>query len=502
MKTCRLICVAAIICSVSMAHAQDYVYSLSQFTPQLYHPSAVAIDNEASLSFLNRKTQIGPGINYQNNVLNTKYPLIDKKTGKRYGGIGVHFLQKDAGNSDLLESITLGLSVAYNLNIAKEQYISFALQSNYNNIKTSVESLTSGNQWLANEFRFDRNAPLGEPIAQNRVNYFSMNAGAMWYLIDKTTQNQKAFIGFSAFNLNKPNQSFFQGQSKIPVGYLMNAGGILYHKNSYQLVPQILYQYDNHASIVNVLVSNRIFFTNENPYDVLRSGSIELLSKYDMKKDLAFGIVFHQPGISFGFNYNFPLASQKQDQYFKSAFEFGVRLSKLIFKAEPTRVTIATITSTPKRNFDFGNQIQSGNNNAVQSPKAETEIIQKNIEDYSKVAAVQFELEKDFKFAFGRTELNDEAKIYLDDLLSLLQKNPEYNLEIIGHTDNVGKHMVNYKLSSGRAQAVADYLMQKGLSKDRIRAKGMGDTQPVAPNDTEENRSKNRRVQFLIYVNR
>jgi type IX secretion system PorP/SprF family membrane protein len=494
-----LILLVGALSGISTANGQDYVYSLNQFTPQVYHPSSVAINNEADLSFLNRSTQIGPGINYQNNVLNAKYPLVDKKTGRRFGGIGLHFLQKDAANADLLSSVTMGLSVAYNLQLAKEQFISFGIQSNYNSIRTSLESLTSGNQWLASEFRFDRSIPLGEPITETRVNYFSLNAGAMWYLVDKTTQAHRAFVGLSSFNMNRPDQSFFKGNSRIPVGYLLNGGAIVYHTRSYRLTPQLLYQYDNNVHAVNILVSNRLFFNNENPYDIIRSGSLELLGKYDFKKDLGLGVVFHQPGISFGFNYNIPLATQNKDQYFRSAIEFGVKLTKLIWKPQPTVVSISNSTSVQKRDFQFRDQPAS---NQPAAPKSETDIIQQNIEDYSKVSSVQFELDKDFKFAFGRTELNSEAKAYLDDLYNLLQKNPEYNLEVVGHTDNVGKHVVNYKLSAGRAQAVADYLLQKGLSKDRIRSKGMGDTQPVAPNDNDENRAKNRRVQFIIYVNR
>src|SRR5688500_5565427 len=113
-------------------YSQDYVYALNQFTPLIYHPSSVAIDNEASISFLNRKTQVGPGINYQNNAFNAEYPMVDSKTGRRFGGLGLHFLQKDAGSSDLLESVTIGLTAAYNLHVAKDQFISFGIQSNYN----------------------------------------------------------------------------------------------------------------------------------------------------------------------------------------------------------------------------------------------------------------------------------------------------------------------------------------------------------------------------------
>jgi type IX secretion system PorP/SprF family membrane protein len=495
----KFVTIFFLVIAAGSLKAQDYVFSLNQFTPVLYNPGSVASDNEGSLSFLNRKTNIGPGINYTNNCFVAKYPLINREAGKRFGGIGVHFLQKDAGTSDLLQSVNIGLSLAYNLAIAKDQFISFGLQSNYNNTRTSLESLTSGNQWVASEFRFDRNAPLGEPITDTRVNYFSVNAGALWYWTDKVSQAQKAFAGVSFFNLNNPNQSFFAGESKIPMGYLVNAGAILYHTKRYHLVPQLLYQYDNYAHITNVMVSNRIFFSNDNPYDVIKSGHIELLGRYDLKKDLGVGVVFHQPGISFGFNYNVPLANSNQNQYFTNAFEFGIKLSRLIWKPEPQKVTISN-PSTGRRNFEFGDQHNT--NNQGQQQVSDTDIIQKNIENYSKVNAVQFELDKNFRFEFGRTELNGEAKEYLDELYKLLEKNPDYNIEVIGHTDNVGKHVANYKISAGRAKAVEEYLVQKGLSREKIRSKGMGDTHPVAPNDTDENRAKNRRVQFIIYVNR
>lgn len=498
----RLLFFWYIMLIVPLAHAQEYFNSLYQFTPLIYHPASVATDYEASVSFLNRKTTIAPGVSYQNNIFNAEYPLVDQKKGKRYGGIGIHFQQKDAGTADVLQSTNLGLSLAYNLPVSKDQYVSFGIQSNYNNQKTSMSSLTTGSQWLASEFRFDPSASLGEVIAENRINYFSLHTSAMWYLIDRTTQDQKAFVGVAAYNLNKPNASFFENQSKVPVSYLVHVGALVYQHGPYHLSPQLVYLYNNFQHKVNLLLSNRIYFNNENPYDIIKSGSIEVLAKYDFKRDLGLGLTFHQPGISFGFNYNTPLASNT-DRYFTSAFEFGILLSRIVWKPKPTKVNL-TQAST-KRNFDFNTSPNNRNSQtqpAQVEAKAETDIIQKNIEQYSKVNAVQFELDKNFKFAFGRTELDTDAKQFLDELYSLMQKNPEYSLEVIGHTDNVGKPIVNYKLSAGRAQAVADYLIQKGLSKERIKSRGMGDTQPIAENDSDESRARNRRVQFIIYINR
>lgn len=71
-------------------------------------------------------------------------------------------------------------------------------------------------------------------------------------------------------------------------------------------------------------------------------------------------------------------------------------------------------------------------------------------------------------------------------------------IEINGHTDNIGKEADNQKLSEKRAEAIVDYLVSKGIEKRRLSAAGFGSTQPIASNETEEGRKKNRRATFLI----
>lgn len=73
---------------------------------------------------------------------------------------------------------------------------------------------------------------------------------------------------------------------------------------------------------------------------------------------------------------------------------------------------------------------------------------------------------------------------------------PEIEVEISGHTDNVGKKSSNIKLSQKRAESVKAWLVSKGVDPKRITAKGYGPDQPVAPNDTPDNKRKNRRIEF------
>ena len=71
-------------------------------------------------------------------------------------------------------------------------------------------------------------------------------------------------------------------------------------------------------------------------------------------------------------------------------------------------------------------------------------------------------------------------------------------IEISGHTDNVGDVEVNQRLSESRAKAVRAYLLKKGISGERVRAVGHGESQPIASNDTDEGKQKNRRTEVRI----
>ncbi|AUD07278.1 flagellar motor protein MotB [Spirosoma pollinicola] len=94
--------------------------------------------------------------------------------------------------------------------------------------------------------------------------------------------------------------------------------------------------------------------------------------------------------------------------------------------------------------------------------------------------------------------LRSESFPELDQLVSMLAENPAMQIELRGHTDNQGDFDLNVKLSRDRCQAVIDYLVTKGIAKNRLSALGRGPIDPIAPNNNEENRRKNRRVEFII----
>ena len=126
------------------------------------------------------------------------------------------------------------------------------------------------------------------------------------------------------------------------------------------------------------------------------------------------------------------------------------------------------------------NKIEQSNQKKAAPPNKET-IILKNIE-----------------FEFGKAALKANWLPDLDRVLQILNENKNKTIEIIGYTDSKGTEEFNLKLSEHRAKVVHHYLSAKGVDQNRMTYKGMGETNPLESNDTEEGRQANRRVEIII----
>jgi OOP family OmpA-OmpF porin len=116
----------------------------------------------------------------------------------------------------------------------------------------------------------------------------------------------------------------------------------------------------------------------------------------------------------------------------------------------------------------------------------------------AKPAAQKVTYAADTFFDFDKSVIKPEGKAKLDDLVS---KTKGINLEVIiavGHTDSVGSEVWNQGLSERRANAVKDYLVSKGIEKNRVYTEGKGEKNPIATNSTAEGRAKNRRTEIEV----
>jgi outer membrane protein OmpA-like peptidoglycan-associated protein len=107
----------------------------------------------------------------------------------------------------------------------------------------------------------------------------------------------------------------------------------------------------------------------------------------------------------------------------------------------------------------------------------------------------------DVLFASGQAQLVEGGRSSLEEVVDLLQTEPDKKIRVEGHTDSSGGAESNLQLSEQRANAVRDALISLGVSSDRISASGMGQDFPIASNEDEEGRARNRRVDVILLDN-
>lgn len=114
------------------------------------------------------------------------------------------------------------------------------------------------------------------------------------------------------------------------------------------------------------------------------------------------------------------------------------------------------------------------------------------------VIALKVTFENGLLFDFNKTDLSEDAKASLKDLVKGIEDMPDANIRVYGHTDNIGSDEANQAVSSERAKTVAAFLEKEGISGDHIVTEGLSSKYPAADNSTEAGRAKNRRVEIYV----
>ena len=111
---------------------------------------------------------------------------------------------------------------------------------------------------------------------------------------------------------------------------------------------------------------------------------------------------------------------------------------------------------------------------------------------------LKLDIPSDISFATGRSDINSSFAPILNQFASSLNQNPVTTVTIVGHTDSVGTDATNNPLSMDRANSTRNYLAARGVANNRIATDGRGEREPIADNNTNDGRSKNRRVEIYV----
>jgi outer membrane protein OmpA-like peptidoglycan-associated protein len=140
-----------------------------------------------------------------------------------------------------------------------------------------------------------------------------------------------------------------------------------------------------------------------------------------------------------------------------------------------------------------------GNKMDKQAREIEKTVPDAKVERVGEGIVVEFS--SNILFGFDKSALSSDAKTNLDKLVTVLNTYPDTNIEVQGHSDDKGSESYKWSLSQRRASSVSAYLSSNGIANNRVNIKGFGESMPKYDNSTDDGRSKNRRVEFLISAN-
>lgn len=525
--TFRSIILGIMVLTGEMASGQYFQYSQYNFTSQRVNPAMVAASSYASLGLIYRQQHTGAGVNLKSSMVSGTYPLLTRRTGKRWAGIGMTAMD-DRANA-IFSTQEASLSYALNVYFNRFTTLSLGMKALYQQRSINLDGLFTGLQYIPDR-GFDRSMDSGESMQFLRSDFFTFSSGLYWQQTDRTG-NRIAWWGASLFDFNKPDDSFADVKNELGSTLVFHAGVQVYRENQLAFIPEILFTRSTSTNLLNVGAVTSYFL---NPSPRAQGVRIDILTKYVAGRSGILGLQWHSENFSAGCSYDFPIG--KKNVANSSAFEVGVELRRLVDHrlkrktaarkkmAQARARNIVTkkksIASQANKPSDTNSLVsrsamQTDSNidsvtNTSSSQKTHTDL--KSVLQHKQDSVLStaqagmlshepFLIETatlHFNFEFNSSNLDEASAQYLDELSEALSENAHLRIRLTGHTDNIGSEKFNQRLSLFRANAIREYLIETGIDPERIETEGKGMEEPLNENKTEEERAINRRVELMI----
>jgi type IX secretion system PorP/SprF family membrane protein len=510
---------AFLLCSEQVT-AQYFQYSQYNFTEQRINPAMIGLTRYASVSLDYRNQKTGGDFNINSSFFSASRPFLNASTGQPWSAIGI--AMQDDRSGGIFSTKELAIAYSVHVRLSRFQVLSFGAKGMYQTRSISYDGFYTGSQFIPDR-GFDLSHSNGENLTELKNSFKSFSTGIYWQETDKKGRVLH-HAGFSLFDFNKPEDSFFKDPSHLSSSFVFNGGfQIPSSFSNVHVFPEGLLTFSANKTSLNagVRIQKEFNVTPKKPSD-----RFEVLAKYAVGRSGIIGMQLHREKFSFGLSYDFPLIRKNVGNL--GALEIGLELRKLVStkaqklsakrkKAVTKNQLASTKNQKPKvsqtqelKSVDKDNILKD--TLSAEVPEVESVIPPVEIttitqtEGIVKAGNVKQEpllVEKitlHFKFEFNSSDLDDETEDFLQDLTTTLKENEYLKVNIAGHTDNVGSDKFNLKLSQKRADVVKQHLIKMGISQDRLTSEGKGMHEPLNKNLTEEDRSKNRRVEIsLVY---
>ncbi len=504
----RLLTILLLLAVVSTASAQYFQYSQYNFTGQRVNPAYVAASDYALANFIYRHQGAGGDINLRSTMASASYPLLSRRDGRRWSGVGVSLLDDRSGG--IFSTREASLSYAVNIFLSRYQTLTLGFKGLYQQRKINLDGLFTGSQYVVDR-GFDVTRFNGESMQFLQNNFFTFSSGLLWQEVDKNG-NRIAYWNVALFDLNKPQDSFSGFESQLNSTFVFGGGLRLYQQDKMSFTPEVLFTRGNAKNVINLggITGYQLGHAKD------PNTRLDFITKYAIGRSGIVGMQFHKENFSVGFSYDFPLIRNNIGN--TGAFELGLEIRRLVdpklkrrnqprvktpsaaakktpvaqkpaVKAKPVTAAKDSVVTKSKPKPDLKTTLQHKQDSAI--AKAEAGNIRHQPLLLEKVVL-------HFNFEFNSSELDEKSMQYLDDLTAALLDNKKLTINLTGHTDNVGSARFNERLSLYRANAIKDYLVSKGVESTRISTAGKGMSEPLNGNKTAEEMAQNRRVELMI----
>ena len=469
---------------ISNNWAQEALFTDVSEAHLLINPARLAEQNQPVIKLQYRNISLTENIRHTALFASTEIPFHYSYKKINGGTLSLGFYNESYNSYPAINTSMGTLAFAQAVQITSSSVLSLAMQCNFYQKILNKQNFTTGSQWDP-YLGYNPSLPSGENFITHKALFYTLNTGIFWKQIKNNSTHH--YIGFSAYNLNRPALSYTSGGTalRLPNKYFLIAGYKIFDHSDINLIPEFLFsKYRNEHTIYTGLQCNIATYAG-NPFLPFDDGWITVSGQYANNRSLSVGLALSQPRYKAGIVYQHHFLSE----YYREAGSVELLLVFKFGKKKPAVPPAQDYRMSEVRRYF---KIEEGRDTTRITKQEEQQLTKERHKP------VSLALKRDFKFNFNDATLNDEAKQYLDELAELLNRNQQMTIEIIGHTDDVGTPEGNWIISLRRAQVVADYLISKGISPERIKVTGKMDKEPLFPNNSPENRAKNRRVEFIL----
>tara|TARA_R110001592_G_scaffold93752_5_gene271973 strand:- start:1999 stop:3429 length:1431 start_codon:yes stop_codon:yes gene_type:complete len=474
---------------IESAYSQQFNFSLLSYAEQRLNPAYAATDNYWAADALHRSQQTAPDFSINSTSFSFKYPHLMPNRQNVQGGFGLNVMNDQSGSTNTFEVQEIGLSYALQFKSGVGEALSFGISGFHHKQGFTFANFLTNTQYIPDR-GFDSSINNGESLQELSDTYYRINTGVLYQLVNSNGQTISR-LGFSIFDINRPQSSFFNTGSKVPPTYMGELAFSIYQTPKLNVTPNFLWVHHTKRNRLNIGLASE--------YKVANDTKIGLGLKYLLGRDLISSIELKKGNLSIGMAYD--LSVNAKNSANTGAFEVGLRLQGLVREREKRKKSKAkkpeqTLRPILERRVNLQPIILPNYKPLAKLPIGRISV--KSTKP-AKTGTAQVEQSYTFNYSLNQFALKQRIKEELSPILNSLMDDEIKFVTIEGHTDNTGGAELNNRLSLTRAQTIADYLIENGVSAKRIKVRGYGEEIPISNNNTPLGRAMNRRVVISVF---